>query len=190
MKEKLKEMLKEKINTEKEINKIVKIKSKVILKEEMDKHKLKRAKILKKVIKNELGTDISKTCRVRQVVENRNIYYLILRETEHNTFQFIADTINKSHATIINGVKRLKDWMLYDASLKERYNKVLQLYYTKLYNKEIAYKLTTVKELPVINGATIPYTFLNIVIKVPEYKKAELKGKIEDFLEVIKKAPI
>ena len=59
---------------------------------------------LLKDIKTITGIDITKKSRRREIVEIKAIYCNILRQNNH-TFQFIADSLNLVHASVINLTK-------------------------------------------------------------------------------------
>ncbi len=150
------------------------------------KEKLKKSKILKAIIKKELGVDITKVSRIKEIVEGRNMYFLILREKENNTYQFIADTIKKNHATILHGQKAIKQWMVNDSCLKERYSKVLNEFYKETRGKKIANQLIQLEELPIVtNNNIIPYYLIDLISKIPKEKHDELKTRIEAFVKMI-----
>jgi hypothetical protein len=61
---------------------------------------------LKEVIKAETNIDVSQNCRLREVVEARAMYCYVLKYLQpSSTLQFIGNTVNRNHASIIHSLK-------------------------------------------------------------------------------------
>jgi len=57
------------------------------------------------------GIDIAKRTRKREYVLARSMYYKLLRENTKMSFQEIADSFNKDHATAMHSIKQLDGYM-------------------------------------------------------------------------------
>jgi hypothetical protein len=61
---------------------------------------------LKEVIKAETNIDVNQNCRLREVVEARAMYCYVLKYLQpSSTLQFIGNTVNRNHASIIHSLK-------------------------------------------------------------------------------------
>ena len=62
--------------------------------------------VAKTIVNNYFGLDISRNTRQRRYVVARSIFYKILRYNTKMSFQDIADTFNKNHATVLHAIKQ------------------------------------------------------------------------------------
>jgi hypothetical protein len=61
---------------------------------------------LKEVIKAETNIDVNQNTRLREVVEARAMYCYLLKYLQpSSTLQFIGNTVNRNHASIIHSLK-------------------------------------------------------------------------------------
>jgi hypothetical protein len=61
---------------------------------------------LKEIIKAETNIDVNQNCRLREVVEARAMYCYVLKYLQpSSTLQFIGNTVNRNHASIIHSLK-------------------------------------------------------------------------------------
>jgi hypothetical protein len=84
--------------------------------------------VAKTIVNNYFGLDISRNKRQRRYVMARSIFYKILRYNTKMSFQDIADTFNKNHATVIHAIKQLDGYMEFDSSLKIDYITINDLF--------------------------------------------------------------
>jgi hypothetical protein len=77
------------------------------------------------IVDSVCGIYIKHTIRGRQYIEGRAIYYKIMRDFYGKSLASIGLYLNKTHATVINGIKNLDNWIEQDEDLKKRYNEVL-----------------------------------------------------------------
>jgi hypothetical protein len=77
------------------------------------------------IVDSVCGIYIKHTVRGRPYIEGRAIYYKIMRDFYGKSLASIGLYLNKTHATVINGIKNLENWIEQDESLKERYNQAL-----------------------------------------------------------------
>ena len=85
-------------------------------------------KVAKTIVNNYFGLDISRNTRQRRYVVARSIFYKILRYNTKMSFQDIADTFNKNHATVLHAIKQLDGYMEFDSSLKIDYITINDLF--------------------------------------------------------------
>ena len=78
-------------------------------------------KIASTIVNNYFGVSINRKNRQRRYVLARSIFYKLLRDNTKMSFQEIADTFNKNHATILHSIKQLEGYMDYDSSLRIDY---------------------------------------------------------------------
>lgn len=76
------------------------------------------------IVDSVCGVYIKRKVRLRTHVEGRAIYYKIMRDVYGKSLTSIGRYFDKSHATIINGIKNIENWMAQDESLKRRYNQI------------------------------------------------------------------
>jgi hypothetical protein len=77
------------------------------------------------IVDSVCGIYIKHTIRGRPYIEGRAIYYKIMRDFYGKSLASIGLYLNKTHATVINGIKNLENWIEQDESLKKRYNQAL-----------------------------------------------------------------
>lgn len=84
---------------------------------------------LKKIIYKKTGINLddkeSQTCRKRQLVEIRGIYYKILNDYTKFTLMHIGDSMGKTHATVLHTVRNFDYWLKYDTALNTLYKEIL-----------------------------------------------------------------
>lgn len=84
-----------------------------------EKNILKRT--AKAVVSKYYNVDISKPTRLKEYIIARGMFYKLLRDNSHMTYQDIANTLNKNHATVLHSVKNIEGIMEYDYSLRSDY---------------------------------------------------------------------
>lgn len=75
---------------------------------------------LKKIVNEIFFVDIENSTRKRRTVDARRAYSKILRDVGFS-YEHIADTINKDHATIIHYVKSIENLLEYDSIFEKRF---------------------------------------------------------------------
>ena len=78
-------------------------------------------KIASTIVNNYFGISINRKNRQRRYVLARSIFYKLLRDNTKMSFQEIANTFNKNHATVLHSIKQLEGYMEYDSSLRIDY---------------------------------------------------------------------
>lgn len=73
--------------------------------------------IIKNIVEKEFNVQIIRKSRRRQYIEARAMYYKLLLDKKNMSLTSIAKTVNKTHATALNGIKRINDWMETDRNL-------------------------------------------------------------------------
>lgn len=79
------------------------------------------------IVNKELGIDITKNTRNRYYIDGRCIYYKILRDELHMSYQSIGATLNKNHATVMHHLKSFDFNLAYDYNLRTLYNNCVDL---------------------------------------------------------------
>jgi phage regulator Rha-like protein len=77
--------------------------------------------LAKAIVSEYYNLDISKPTRLREYVIARMMFYKLLRANTNMTYQEIADTFDKNHATVLHSVKNLDGIMEYDYSIRSDY---------------------------------------------------------------------
>lgn len=75
---------------------------------------------LKRIVNDVFLVDLEVNNRKRGVVDARKIYSKILRDNGYS-YELIAETINKDHATIIHYIKNVDYLLSYDRLLRDKY---------------------------------------------------------------------
>ena len=86
---------------------------------------------LKNIIKRIFGVDILQNTRKRDYVNARMVYAKLLRERNH-TFESIAKSIGKDHATIIYYVKVVPSIFKQDRFLERKYIECKKFFFGRL----------------------------------------------------------
>lgn len=76
--------------------------------------------LLKTIVDNVFGIDISSTNRRRETVDARMIYSMLLRGRNH-TFSSIAKSLKNDHTTILHHCRKADDILAQDDSLMRKY---------------------------------------------------------------------
>ena len=76
--------------------------------------------LLKTIVDNVFGIDISKTNRRRETVDARMIYAMLLRGRNH-TFSSIGNSLKNDHTTIMYHCRKADDILAQDDSLMRKY---------------------------------------------------------------------
>ena len=64
--------------------------------------------IIKNIVEKEFNVQIIRKSRRRQYIEARAMYYKLLLDKKNMSLTSIAKTVNKTHATALNGIKKNK----------------------------------------------------------------------------------
>jgi|11_taG_2_1085331.scaffolds.fasta_scaffold06136_6 hypothetical protein len=78
-------------------------------------------KLAKKIVSEYYNIDISKPTRLREYIVARSMFYKLLRDNTSMTYQNIADTFSKNHATVLHSINNLEGIMEYDYSTRSDY---------------------------------------------------------------------
>jgi hypothetical protein len=80
---------------------------------------------VKKHVTLEFNIDLNSKSRKMEYVDARSIYYKILYDYYKLTYEEIAETVDKNHASIINATSNFKYYIEQDSIKKEKYIKIL-----------------------------------------------------------------
>jgi len=75
---------------------------------------------LKEIVNNVFAVDLLETNRKRDLVDARTVYSKVLRERGY-TFETIAKSINRDHATVIHYMKSIDSLITYDKGIRDKY---------------------------------------------------------------------
>jgi len=85
-------------------------------------------RVLADIIDQSLNVSIKTSCRKRETVNGRMIYYKILNELKFGC-SAIGKSIGKNHATVLHGLKQFKDLWITDKNLREEYHLIRELFF-------------------------------------------------------------
>ena len=75
---------------------------------------------LKEIVNNVFAVDLLETNRKRDLVDARTVYSKVLRDRGY-TFETIAKSINRDHATVIHYMKSIDSLITYDKGIRDKY---------------------------------------------------------------------
>lgn len=91
---------------------------------------------LKELIKEETGVDVNINSRKKNVIETRALYFKLLKENNPAlTLEYIAETVNKRHATIIHSLCRYNMYEKFNPDLKQLRKEIN----SKIYSENIVH---------------------------------------------------
>lgn len=106
---------------------------------------------IKEIINKYFELDISKKTRQREYIEARFIYFTLVKKYTGLSLAAIAETTNQNHATVLHGIRTLRNLMRQDKRLTFNY---------KLLDNKVADSETTIKEFDFTEGLVQKYLTL------------------------------
>lgn len=85
------------------------------------------------IVNKVFGLKLVTETRQRPYVEARAVFYKLMRDVYKKHLQTIGQKTNRTHASVINGVKNARDWIEIDHCFRNKYNEALSL--VNSYNK-------------------------------------------------------
>ncbi len=83
---------------------------------------------IKELILNELGLDVNKESRKREIIEARSLYfYLLKRLYPKMSLAAIGESMNKNHATVVHALKNFPMYENYNTKILDCKNLILHL---------------------------------------------------------------
>jgi biotin operon repressor len=100
---------------------------------------------IRKIVQHYFKLDISEKSRRFDLVFARACYFKICRDLTENSYQKIGASLGKNHATVMHGIKTLKDLVETDKDLENRYYTLLNKFseYNKIKEKMTLTQLVT-----------------------------------------------
>lgn len=87
-----------------------------------------KIKKLKAIIKEQTGIDIEKVSRKREVITARKAYYKLLNITTKLSYTAMANSVGKTHATVLHALRHFDYDYKTDKSLQELYDNLHTVY--------------------------------------------------------------
>lgn len=87
---------------------------------------MNQLKRLKSLVEYEFGVDINKKTHQRNYVDARGIFSKLAKEELKLTYVEIGEFLSKSHATIINNVNKITDFISYDEDMRKTFYNILE----------------------------------------------------------------
>lgn len=75
---------------------------------------------LKEIVSNVFAVDFSGSSRNRELVDARRVFSKVLRDRGY-TFEYIAKSIGRNHATVIHYMKSIESIIAYDKGIRDKY---------------------------------------------------------------------
>lgn len=130
---------------------------------------------VKKFVTFEFNLDLNSKSRKTEYVDARSIYYKILYDFYRLTYEEIASTVDKTHASVLNATSNFKYYIEQDKFKREKYLKIL-----------LALELISEEEkeyLYLSNKNTKLSKLYKLISRVPDSKVDFFYEKIHTLLE-------
>lgn len=130
---------------------------------------------VKKFVTFEFNLDLNSKSRKTEYIDARSIYYKILYDFYKLTYEEIGETVDKTHASILNAISNFTYYIERDNIKKEKYLKIL-----------IALDLISEEEkeyMSISNKNTELSKLYKLIRRVPEDKIEFFYKKIHSLLE-------
>lgn len=83
---------------------------------------------IKELILRELKVDITETCRKREIIEGRALYFYLVRKLyKKRSLQSIASDFEMNHATVVHALKNFQVYETYNPKILDCKNLILKL---------------------------------------------------------------
>ena len=83
---------------------------------------------IKELILRELKVDITETCRKREIIEGRALYFYLVRKLyKKRSLQSIAADFDMNHATVVHSLKNFSMYEEYNSKILDCKNLILKL---------------------------------------------------------------
>jgi len=83
---------------------------------------------IKELILRELKVDITETCRKREIIEGRALYFYLVRKLyKKRSLQSIAADFDMNHATVVHSLKNFSMYEEYNPKILDCKNLILKL---------------------------------------------------------------
>lgn len=138
-------------------------------------HIIEVATKVKKFVTFEFNIDLNSKSRKMEYIDARSIYYKILYDFYNLTYEEIASTVDKTHASVLNATSNFKYHIEQDKYKREKYLKIL-----------LALELISEEEkeyMSISNKNTELSKLYKLIRRVPEDKIEFFYKKIHSLLE-------
>jgi hypothetical protein len=132
-------------------------------------------KDIRKLVEKHFDLDITAVSRKFEYVFARACYYKICRDYGGYSYQKIAKSVNKNHATVMHSLKEIEYTAKHNIHYLKKYNKLMKEFNLKVFktvNFEDRYKGITLQQL------VVDYNLLLL-------ENDKLKGEIKELEESI-----
>jgi len=130
--------------------------------------------IINEIVDQYFELKINTPTRKRPYIEARAVYYKLCREFTNLTLENIGWDFGKNHATVLNGIRQLDNWMNHDSRIKNNY-KILK---SKIFNIEQEEEVIEINE-----GLVLRYATLKQQVKNLQEANQELCKQLQEITE-------
>lgn len=130
--------------------------------------------IINEIVDQYFELKINTPTRKRPYIEARATYYKLCREFTNLTLENIGWDFGKNHATVLNGIRQLDNWMNHDSRIKNNY-KILK---SKIFNIEQEEEVIEINE-----GLVLRYATLKQQVKNLQEANQELSKQLQEITE-------
>jgi len=130
--------------------------------------------IINEIVDQYFELKINTPTRKRPYIEARAVYYKLCREFTNLTLENIGWDFDKNHATVLNGIRQLDNWMNHDSRIKNNY-KILK---NKIFNIEQEEEVIEINE-----GLVLRYATLKQQVKNLQEANQELCKQLQEITE-------
>ena len=130
--------------------------------------------LINEIVDQYFELKINTPTRKRPYIEARAVYYKLCREFTNLTLENIGWDFGKNHATVLNGIRQLDNWMNHDSRIKNNY-KILK---SKIFNIEQEEEVIEINE-----GLVLRYATLKQQVKNLQEANQELSKQLQEITE-------
>lgn len=130
--------------------------------------------IINEIVDQYFELKINTPTRKRPYIEARAVYYKLCREFTNLTLENIGWDFGKNHATVLNGIRQLDNWIKQDSRIKNNY-KILK---SKIFNIEQDEEVIEINE-----GLVLRYATLKQQVKNLQEANQELSKQLQEITE-------
>lgn len=141
-----------------------------------------KQKLIRQVVEEYFNLQLIRETRRREYVEARAFYYKFCKIFCKLSLQAIGETLNKNHATVLNGLNRLDGWLTYDKRLQSYYNELDRNIRKTLKDIDDDYSFVSVEQLYEMKYNTLTEKYCNLINKY-NFLKSQLKRYQPDVVD-------
>ena len=133
-----------------------------------------KQELIKQVVEEYFNLQLIRKTRRKDYVEARAFYYKFCQIFCKSSLQTIGESMNRTHATVINGLERLDGWLTYDKRLQTYYTELDKNIREMLKDVDDKYCYVSVEQLWQFKYTELTQKYLTLINKY-NFLKSQLK---------------